>query len=233
MRKINAIAQKELLALFCSPIAYVILFLSTVIFNVFFFMIIDQNREAQLKDVFTVVEFMLVFFVPIFTMKIFSEERASGTLEFLLTAPVKDIEIVLGKFLGLSIFLTCVLAPTLIYYFILSRFSDFDRLAALWGYCGLWLEGYLFIAIGIFLSSLCRSQIVAAMSSYMVLFLLYFTLSFKTYTQGMWSSVIGYAAVMTHTENFFTGIFLLSDLVYFVSGILFFLLLTKLVLKFR
>ncbi|MBF0483105.1 MAG: ABC transporter permease subunit [Candidatus Omnitrophica bacterium] len=231
MRKINAIAFKELTALFGSPLAYVVLFLSTAVFNIFFFMIIDQNREAHLKDIFTVMEFLLVFFVPIFTMKSFAEENASGTMEFLLTAPVRKIEIVLGKFAGIKIFLFCVIAPTFVYYFIFSHFADFDKVTALWGYLGIWLEVNFFAAIGLFISSLCRSQVVAAMSTYVILFILYFSMSFKMYVEGKLNVLVSYIAVMSHSENFFTGIFLLSDVVYFLSGIIFFLLLTRLMLN--
>ena len=162
MGKILAITAKELRSYFKSPIAYIVLIISTSIFNFFFFLIIDENREAALKDVFTVMEFMFVFLIPILTMKIFAEEKSNGTMEFLVTTPTANTEIVLGKYFGSLIFLSIIVSATSIYYVILKTFSNPDALAILAGYLGIWLEGAFFVAIGLFISSLTRSQIVAA-----------------------------------------------------------------------
>ena len=98
MSKILSIAKKELMTYFKSPIAYIILILTITIFNIFFFMIIDQNREVSLRDIFQVMEFMFVFLVPLLTMRMFSEEKLTGTMEFLMTAPLTNTAIVLGKY---------------------------------------------------------------------------------------------------------------------------------------
>ena len=100
MNKVFAIAKKELTAYFKLPIAYIVLILTISVFNVFFYMIIDQNREASLRDIFKVMEFMFVFLIPLLTMKIFSEEKLTGTIEFLMTSPITNTAIVLGKYLG-------------------------------------------------------------------------------------------------------------------------------------
>ncbi len=115
MSKIIAIAKKELKTYFKSPIAYIVLIITISIFNIFFFLIIDENREASLRDVFKVMEFLFIFIVPLLTMKIFAEEKSRGTMEFLMTTPTTNTSIVLGKYLGSLIFFTLIAAMTVSY----------------------------------------------------------------------------------------------------------------------
>ena len=176
MNKIFAIAAKELKEYFTSPIAYIVLIVTISVFNIFFFLIIDQNQEANLRDVFKIMKFLFIFIVPLLTMKTFAEEKASGTMEFLMTTPTTNTAIVLGKYLGSLIFFSLIIGLTTSYYFILEFFGQPERLAILTGYLGVWLEGALFIAIGILASSLTKNQIISAISSYTVLFLLYFSI---------------------------------------------------------
>ena len=153
MTKTLAIAQKELSAYFKSPVAYIILVAIITVFNIFFYMIIDQNREATLRDVFAVMEFMFVFLVPLLTMRIFAEEKASGTMEFLMTTPTSNTSIVLGKYLGSFLFFSLLLGMTVVYYLVIEYFGQPDRWPIVTGFLGLWLEGGLFVAIGILTSS--------------------------------------------------------------------------------
>jgi ABC-2 type transport system permease protein len=227
MRKIWAVAQKELSGYFQSPIAYIVTMITLCVLNIFFYMIVDQGKEANLRDVFKVMEFLFVFIIPILTMKIFSEEKATGQMEFLMTTPTEPLTIVLGKYLGCFIFYASIIVLTGMYYIILINFSRPDSLATLIGYGGILLEGALFISVGIYFSSITKNQIIAAIVSYSVIFLLYFSLSFIQYVSGSLENVVRYIAVMTHSENFFVGIVSNIDVVYFLSGIIFFLTLTK------
>jgi len=231
--KIWTIAKKELAAYFKSPIAYIILIVTVSIFNIFFYVIIDSNQEATLRDVFKVMEFLFVFIVPLLTMKTFSEEKATGTMEFLMTTPTTNTAIVFGKYLGSFIFFTLIIGLTSAYYLIIEFFGAPDRIATLTGYLGVWLEGALFIAIGLLISSLTCSQIVAAICSYLVLFLLYFSMSFIQYTQGATETLVRYAGTLSHAENFAIGLITLADLAYYLSGILFCLVLTRLSIENR
>ncbi len=227
MTKVIIIAKKELAAYFKSPIAYIIMILIISIFNIFFFMIIDENREVSLRDVFRVMEFMFVFLMPLLTMKPFSEEKLTGTMEFLMTTPTTNTAIVLGKYLGCLIFFSLLLSMTTVYYLIIEFFGRPDRLATLSGYMGVWLEGAFFISIGILTSSWTRNQIVAAISSYSILFLLYFSASFIKYFSGTAETVIRYISTVNHLENFTVGIVTTADLVYYLSGIVVCLVLTR------
>jgi len=233
MSKIFAIAKKELSAYFKSSIAYIILIVTIVIFNIFFYLIVDSNQEATLRDVFRIMEFMFVFIVPLLTMKTFAEEKASGTMEFLMTTPTTNTAIVFGKYLGSCIFFTLIMALTLMYYGIIEYFGTPDRMATVVGYFGIWLEGAMFLSIGLFISSLTRNQVVAAICTYVVLFLLYFCISFVQYTQGAAEVFINYISTLKHSENFASGLITTADCVYFFSTIIFCLVLTRVSIENR
>lgn len=227
MKKIFAIARKELSAYFKSPIAYIVLLVTVSVFNIFFFLVIDENREATLRDVFKLMEFMFVFLMPLLTMKIFAEEKFTGTMEFLMTTPTPKIAIVLGKYLGGLLFFTLLIAMTTVYYLIVEYFGQPDRPAVLTGFLGIWLEGALFAAVGLLTSSWTRNQIVAAISCYLILFLLYFSAGFLKYLQGPLQEGMRYVSTLTHAENLFVGLVTTADLVYYLSGIFFCLALTR------
>ncbi|MFH1360827.1 MAG: ABC transporter permease subunit [Candidatus Omnitrophota bacterium] len=233
MRKTFTIAAKELGCYFKSPIAYITLIIAISIFNVFFYLIIDQNREASLRDMFKLMEFLFVFIVPLLTMRIFAEEKRSGTIEFLMTAPVTNGTIVLGKYLGSLIFFTVIVGLTGAYYFIMNYFAKPDQWTMLAGYLGIWLEGALFVAIGLLTSSWTKNQLIAAITSYVILLGLYFSITFIMYFHGLAEEIIRYISVWSHTQNLFSGLILTQDLVYFISGITFCLILTRLSIDTR
>jgi ABC-2 type transport system permease protein len=233
MDKVYFIAKKELMTYFKSPIAYITRVLSISIFNIFFFIIIDQNREVSLRDVFHVMEFIFLFLVPIMTMRLFSEEKASGTMEFLMTAPVTNMAIVLGKYLGVLVFFSILLSLTLIYFAIIEFFGSPDRLTVVSGYIGVWLEGAFFIAVGMMTSSWTRNQIIAAMMSYAILFLLYFLVNFTKYVSGPTEALIQYMSTLTHLEHFIVGVISVGDVVYYLSGIFICIVFTRLSIENR
>jgi len=230
-----SIALKELSGYFKSPKAYIVLMVAISVFNVFFFMIIEQNREATLRDIFKLMEFMFVFIIPILTMEIFAEEKRSGTIEFLLTSPVSSTAIVLGKYLGSLGFVSILIAFTAVYYGILEYFGSPDRLAILTGYIGIYLEGAFFVAIGILTSSWTKNQIIAAITSYMIIFSLYCSITFANQLEegGAAVEILKHLSVWNHSERFFTGLLDISSLVYFLSGIGLCLFLTRINIENR
>lgn len=233
MNKIFTIAKKELGTYFKSPMAYIILVITISIFNIFFFAIIDQNREASLKDMFRIMEFMFVFVVPLLTMKTISEEKRAGTLEFLLTSPITNAQLVLGKYAGTLLFLTLIIALTTIYYAMIEMFSTIDKIATLVGYLGIWVEGALFVAVGLWTSSLTRNQLIAAMSSYAILLMLYFSSALTKYADPTTQDIIKNISLLNRSENFSSGLITVGDGVYFISMILFFIFLTYFNIKSR
>ncbi|MFT5788757.1 MAG: ABC-2 type transport system permease protein [Shewanella sp.] len=233
MNKVIALTKKELQGYFSSPIAYLILIACLSLFNILFFMIIDQNREVSLRDIFQVMEFMFIFIIPLLTMKLFAEEKSNGTMEFLLTAPLTPTMIVLGKYFSMLIFYSLLITLTGSYYFIVEYFGDPDPFSILSGYIGIWLEGALFIAIGLLTSSWTRNQIIAAMASYIILFSLYFSISFTKYVTGFAENFLIQLSTRTHLENFAIGIITASDIIYYLAGILLCLVLTRVSIDHR
>lgn len=233
MHNVYFIAKKELSSYFKSSTAYLVLAMMISIFNIFFFAIIDQKQEASLRDVFMVMGFMLIFFAPIMTMRLFAEEKMTGTMEFLMTSPISNTAIVLGKYIGVLTLFTLMMSITVLYYFVIEYFGSPDRMTLLSGYIGVWLEGALFLAIGLMTSSWTRNQIVAAMGALAVIFLLYFSASFATYFSGSGKAIVEQLSTLRHLENFVSGSISLSDVSYYLSGILVCLLITQFSIKSR
>jgi len=228
MHKVWVITVREIRSFFTSPIAYIVLILTVSVFNIFFFLIIEQNREATLRDVFAVMEFMFIFIIPIITMKSIAEERQEGTMEFLSTTPTTNTVIILGKYLGSLLFVWIIIAFTVVYYGIIEYFSSIDRNAVMTGYLGICLESALFVAVGLMCSSWTKNQVIAAITSYVIIFLLFFSLSFTHYTHGVMKEIIMTVSCITHFKNFSLGIISIADIVYYLSGILFSLAMARL-----
>ncbi len=196
-------------------------------------MIIDQNKEVSLRDIFHVMEFMFIFIVPLMTMKMFSEEKSTGTIEFLMTSPLTNTSIVLGKYLGVLAFFSILILVTFVYYGVIEYFGNPDLMTIFAGYLGIWLEGALFIAIGMMASSWTRNQIIAAMVSYALLFSQYLATVFATYFSGSAELFIQQLSAMNHLANFAVGIITLGDITYYLSGILICIVLTRLSIENR
>jgi ABC-2 type transport system permease protein len=136
--------------------------------------------------------------------------------------------IVLGKYLSMLIFYSLLIVLTCTYYLILEYFADPDPISIFSGYLGIWLEGAFFIAVGLLASSWTSNQIIAAMVSYLILFSLYFSTTFSKYVTGSSEQFLIQLSTRTHLENFANGMITPSDIVYYLTGILLCLVLTRL-----
>jgi len=226
MDKLLTIAKKELGTYFKSPLAYIVLIITISVFNFFFFVLIDHNREASLRDMFQIMEFMFVFIIPLLTMKIFAEEKRNGTMEFLLTCPITPSQLVLGKYLGTLLFFSLIISLTFSYFVLISTFAHIDTIATCVGYTGVWLEGALFISVGILMSSITRNQLIAAISSYAILLTLYFSSVLAKFFDPGLRAFFNNVSFYVRNENLSSGLVASADCVYFVSVILFCLMLT-------
>ncbi len=231
MNKILSLALKELKVFFTSSVAYIVLIVTLSVFHFFFFLIIEENREATLRDVFSVMEFLFIFIVPLLTMKSLAQEKETGTMEFLLTTPLTPSQLILGKYLGSLLFLTILILFTGVYYFIIEYYGTPDTFSSAAGYLGIWLEAALFVAIGIMASSWTSSQVIASISAYAILFLLYFSIGITHYFHGTLETLIRYLSTWSHSENFFAGLIRTADIVYYLSGIFLCLTLTRISFK--
>jgi len=170
MRRAPVIAGRELAGYFFSPIAYVAM---AIFLGVSGFLFQDDLRPGEPATMRTIMESMvwlLVFIVPLLSMGLVAQEWSGGTMEPLLTAPISETDVVVGKFLGAIAFFAILLAPTLFYLLVLSIFARPDYGPILSGYLGMLLVGGLFLSVGLFCSTITRSQMVAAVSTIAILF---------------------------------------------------------------
>src|SRR5256714_8859692 len=172
MSRATTIARRELGSYFYSPMAYVVMTLFLVICGVLFYRDFEPGQPAAMRTLFDAMVWVLVIAVPLVCMGLLAQEWATGTIESLMTAPIHESEVVMGKFLGSLGFLTILLLPTIFYVLMLRIYARPDFGPILSGYLGILLVGALFIAVGLFCSSLTRSQIVAAVAAAAILCLI-------------------------------------------------------------
>src|SRR5215469_12517128 len=184
MRNILAIAQKELKSYFSGPIAYIAIGIWALLYGYFFIAILQyfvrtsmqmgqfgaqqqavNVNQMLIRPLLQNVTIMILFTLPMVTMRTYSEEKRSGTIELLLTSPLTDFEIVMGKFLGAMALYGIMLAVTLIHIGLLFIYGQPEWKPILTAYIGIFLLGGCFIAAGLFISSLTKNQIVAGMAT--------------------------------------------------------------------
>jgi ABC-2 type transport system permease protein len=230
-----AIARRELSSYFYSPIAYVALTLFLLASALAFWNDFVPGQPAQMRHIFQWMVWLLVFIVPILSMGLVAQEWASGTIEPLLTAPVNETDVVLGKFLGSLGFFGVLLAPTLLFAAMLSFYGQTDKGAIASGYLGIVLVGALFIAVGLFCSSLTRSQVVAAVAAAAVLAMVTIVpwwVAGQATLGDFWRTVAD-QCVLRRYEDFAKGIIDTGNLVFFLATTAVFLFLSIKVLESR
>ena len=170
MRNVLVLTRREIASCFVSPVAYVAIGLFLVMSG-FFFALGDfqPGAPAQMRSIFEKMMIILIFVLPILAMRSLAEEFRTGTIETLMTAPVTDVEVVVGKFLGCWAVYLVMLAPTLLYVVLLAAFGEPDYGPIASGYLGLALLGALYIAVGIFASSMTGNQVIAAVVAFVIL----------------------------------------------------------------
>ena len=225
--------KKELKGYFDSPIAYIIITIFLLISGWFFFSDLFLVNQATLRNLFGIIPFIFMFFIPAITMRLLSEEKKSGTIEILLTLPVKDHQIILGKFLAGMILISVAVILTLVYTLTLSWLGNLDFGSVVSGYLGLILLGAAYLSIGIFTSCLTQNQIVAFILSFLIIFVLYLLDNVLIFVPGFLASVLEYLSVNYHFSNISRGVIDSRDLIYYLSLIFFFLFLAVRVLSSR
>ncbi|MGF1678446.1 MAG: ABC transporter permease [Candidatus Methylacidiphilales bacterium] len=236
--------RREMGAIFASPMAYIIFFFFTLIAGVVFYQNLQYleygTRYSVVQMFFLGVWFWmcLLIMIPLVTMRMFSEEYRSGTIEILLTAPVSDWDVVVSKFLGALVFYLTLWAPTLVYLILFQWVTD-GAMPVKWSslllcYSLVLLLGAFFIALGLFASSLTRNQPLAAFMSFASLLLFFFIglLSFNM-NDSKFSSMVEYIASYRHMQTFLDGIFDTRPLVFYLSATLLFLALTQRVIAIK
>ncbi|MCK5759822.1 MAG: ABC transporter permease subunit [Candidatus Delongbacteria bacterium] len=222
MSNIFIIAKKDFKLYFTSPAAYVVLvmflILSGWLFTNYLFV---EGGQADLRSIFEVVPFVFLFFIPAISMKQIAEERKNGTMELLVTLPIKDSEIILGKFLATFYMVNLALLLTLTNVVTVALLGKPDWGVLISGYIGLGFLGAIFTAIGIYTSSITNNQVVAFITSFFVIFVFLIVDSFLEFLP--YPQIFEFLSTNFHYHNMVKGVLDSRGIVYFISLILIFL----------
>ncbi|MBM2825321.1 MAG: hypothetical protein HW402_985 [Dehalococcoidales bacterium] len=225
MNNIATIALKEFKSYLSSPMAYIVTGIFLVLTGFFFSMSPSTYSETSLESFLQAGEFLLLLLASVLTMRLLAEERKIGTIELLMTAPVRESEVIIGKFLGSLGTLVAMLALTLYYPILLMLFGDPDLGPIGTGYLGLFLFGATSLAVGIFASSLTSNQIVSAVVAGGILFALFFLGAAADFLPKALGQVIGYLSIAYYFPDFTRGIIDTRGIIYYLSMTALFLFL--------
>ena len=245
MRNILAIAQKELRSYFVSPIACVVVGFFALLFGYFYAASLSilvrfsaqagmfgggpqaiNLNEFLVRPLLSNTAIILLFILPFLTARAYAEEKRSGTIELLLTSPISDLQIILGKFLGAFALFLLMLSVTAVHMGFLFWYGEPELGPILSGYLGLVLMGGSFIALGLLISSTTRNQIVAGVGTFSLL-LLFWVLGWMADSAGPTTgAILSYLSILDHFDDFSKGVIDTAHVAYYVSFITFGLFLT-------
>ncbi len=244
MRNILAIAQKELKSYFSSPIAYIVIGLFALFYGYFYAVYLQvflrdsmsmgqmggqqamNVNQQMLRPVLQNVTVLLLFVLPAITMRTYAEERRSGTIELLLTSPLSDFQIIMGKFLGALSLFAVMVAITLVHNGVLFIYGRPEWKPILTSYLGLMLLGGSFLSVGLFISTLTTNQIVAYIVTFSTFLLLWVISWIGSFSSGMFTDVTSYLSIIEHFDDFTKGVIDTTHVIYYLSLITFGLFLT-------
>lgn len=244
MSNIIAIARKELKSYFSSPIAYIVIAMFALLFGFFYIAVLAffQRQSMQMmgmggpqalnvnqqliRPLFMNASVMVLFVLPMITMRTYAEEKRSGTIELLLTSPLTDFQIIMGKFLGAMALYSAMLAVTLLHIGVLFAVGNPEWKPVATGYLGLLLMGGCFISVGLLISSMTKNQIVAGMVTFAVFLLLWVINWIGSFSSPTTQGVLNYISVTEHFDDFSRGVVDTKHIVYYISFIAFGLFLT-------
>ena len=237
MRNAWVICRKELQSYFASPVAYILLIMFGLIFGFFFWnalgMFINEGLEMQLRGssfpmnlneqiirpLLQNVSVVGLFFIPLITMRLFAEEKRTGTIELLATSPIRDLEVIVGKWLAAMILYACLLLFTAVNFAFLFKYGNPDWKPLAVGYLGLLLQAGALLAIGTFNSTLTKNQIIAGAMTFGVCLLLWVLEWVSGYESSTWAHVLSYMSVITHFESFGRGVIDSKDAIFYATVI--------------
>jgi ABC-2 type transport system permease protein len=245
MGNVIAIAQKELKSYFSSPIAYITIGFFALLYGYFYIAILSyfvrqsmqmgqfgggpqtlNINQVMIRQLLQNVTILILFIMPMITMRTYSEEKRSGTIELLLTSPLTDLQIILGKFLGALALWAIMLAVSLIHIGLLFVYGNPEWKPIATAYLGLLLLGGCFISVGLFISSLTKNQIVAGMVTFAVFLFLWVITWIGGFSGPTIDSLTQYLSIIDHYDDFGKGVIDTTHLIYYVSFITFGLFLT-------
>ena len=235
MRNALIICRKELRSYFVSPVAYILLIMFGLIFGFFFwnalgYFVIEgmemQMRgynfgmnvnEQVIRPLLSNMSVVGLFLIPMITMRLFAEEKRTGTIELLATSPVRDAEVILGKWLAAVILYGCMMLLTSLNFVFIFKYGNPDWKPLAVAYLGLLLQAAALLAIGTFISTLTRNQIIAGAATFGVCLLLWVLGWVSGYETATWAQVLSYMSVITHFESFAKGVLDSKDAVFYLT----------------
>jgi gliding motility-associated transport system permease protein len=237
MRNALIICRKELRSYFVSPVAYVLLAMFSLIFALFFWVFLQRFifvgmemqmrgqmypmnlNDEMIRPLLSNVSVMALFFIPIITMRLFAEEKRTGTIELLATSPIRDLEIVMGKWLASVALYSCLLVFTALNLVFLFKYGNPDWKPLAIGYLGLLLQAGAFLAIGTFISTLTKNQIIAGAVTFGVCLVLWVIEWPSEFESTMWARILSYLSIVAHFESFGRGVLDSKDAIFYASVI--------------
>src|ERR1700756_3663503 len=237
MRNAWVILRKELNSYFVSPVAYLLLAMFAIIFGLFFwnslgyfvYMGMESQMRGQMfpmnvneeliRPLLSNISVVGLFLIPMITMRLFAEEKRSGTIELLVTPPVSDIEVILGKWLAALVLYSGMLLLTAVNFAFIFIYGKPDWKPLVIGYLGLLLQAGALLAIGTFISTLTKNQIIAGAATFATCLLLWVLEWVSGYETSTWARVLSYMSVITHFESFGRGVIDFKDAVFYVTVI--------------
>jgi len=251
MSSVLLICQKELKSYFASPIAYLLMAFFGLIFGFgiytatrdfmrFSFQAQMQGQSVPINLNQQIIQPLLgfastisLFLTPMITMRLFAEEKKTGTIELLLTSPVTDLQVILGKWLGAMLLYVCILAMSMINLALLFAWGKPDIRPVLVAFLGLLLQGGCLLAIGEFVSILTSNQIIAGGVTFFVCLMLWLLNWFTSFDSGTTASIVNYLSIVTHFDNFSKGVIETKDVIFYLSMIFFALFITSRAMESR
>jgi ABC-2 type transport system permease protein len=213
------ISRREIRTYFNSPVAYIVVTVFTAITGYLFFTQLFLEKQAELRQLFSFMPFLFMFMVPAVTMRLLADEKSTGTLELLSTMPVRDWEVVVGKFLAALALVGTAIGLTLVFAVSVRLLGPLDRGPAIGGYLGLLLMGGAFVAIGVMCSAFTRNSIIAFIAAFGVSFALYLFGRLTQFMPEAIQPVISFLSIDGHFESIGRGVIDTRDVIYYLSVI--------------
>lgn len=226
MKQLLVLTAREFRSYFDSAVAYVVITLFLLIAGWQFSTALFLNNTPDLRSLFGIMRFILLFFIPAISMRLFSEEKRIGTIELLMTLPIKDWQLVLGKFLAAYLLIIITILLTFVHYITISLLGNPDFGASMSGYLGLIFLVGAYLSIGIFTSSLTQNQIVAFILGFVIIFGFFILDKVVFLFPGFIANIIEFMSIDYHLNNISRGVVDSRDVLYFLSMMFFFLFLT-------
>tara|TARA_Y100001960_G_C14746985_1_gene866223 strand:+ start:376 stop:1089 length:714 start_codon:yes stop_codon:yes gene_type:complete len=234
MNTIYTIFKKEFIGYFTSPMAYIFLVVFSLVNGYFFSNTFFLIGQSDLRSLFNIIPMVYLFFIPAITMSLIAKEKNAGTMEVLCTLPIKDYELIIGKFLSSISLILVGLIFTSIHIITLIKFGTIIDYGAIFtGYLGLFFVGAFYASIGIFASSIFDNQVVSFILAVFIVLIFFLLDKLLIFMPSFIASFLEYLSVGFHASSISRGVIDSRDIIYFLSGIGFFLFMTIQILNSR